>query len=61
MTTGVRVLSRLQLPPDLLARFRPERDSNDKAEIAFYTGCNLLKTPHIALLCFDIIDRKSVV
>ena len=22
----------------------------------FYTGCNVLKTPHIALLCLDIMD-----
>jgi heterodisulfide reductase subunit D len=60
MTTGVRVLSRLQLPPDLLARFRPERESNEKPEIAFYTGCNLLKTPHIALLCFDIMEALGI-
>jgi heterodisulfide reductase subunit D len=58
--TGVRVLSRLQLPPDLLARFRPERESNEKPEIAFYTGCNLLKTPHIALLCFDIMEALGI-
>jgi Fe-S oxidoreductase len=60
MTTGVRVLSRLQLSPDLLARFRPEQDSNEKPEIAFYTGCNLLKTPHIALLCFDIMEALGI-
>src|ERR1700757_1858111 len=52
MTTGVRVLSRLQLPPDLLARFRADDGSDGEApDVVFYTGCNLLKTPHIALLC----------
>src|SRR4029077_5459487 len=56
MTTGVRVLSRLQLPPDLLARFRPGDDTDEAPDVVFYTGCNLLKTPHIALLCFDIMD-----
>jgi heterodisulfide reductase subunit D len=25
-------------------------------ELVFYTGCNVLKTPHIALLCLDIMD-----
>ena len=61
MTTGVRVLSRLQLPPDLLARFRADDDSDDEApDVVFYTGCNLLKTPHIALLCFDIMDALGV-
>ena len=29
MTTGVRVLSRLQLPPELLARFRPDDEDPD--------------------------------
>ena len=61
MTRGVRVLSRLQLPPDLLARFRPEEDAPGEApEVVFYTGCNLLKTPHIALLCFDIMDAMGI-
>jgi Fe-S oxidoreductase len=58
MTTGVRVLSRLQLSPELLARFRTEDEAD--AELTFYTGCNLLKTPHIALLCFDILDALGV-
>ena len=62
MTTGVRVLSRLQLPPELLARFRPDDDEPDDAppDVVFYTGCNLLKTPHIALLCFDIMDAMGL-
>ena len=61
MTTGVRVLSRLQLPPDLLARFRADDASVGEApDVVFYTGCNLLKTPHIALLCFDIMDALGV-
>lgn len=62
MSTGVRVLSRMQLPPELLARFRPEEDSDDPTppDVVFYTGCNLLKTPHIALLCFDIMDAMGI-
>ncbi|HXT81290.1 MAG TPA: (Fe-S)-binding protein [Acetobacteraceae bacterium] len=57
MTAGVRILSRLQLPPDLLARFRSDEDDDEAPpDIVFYTGCNLMKTPHIALLCLDIMD-----
>ena len=62
MSRGVRVLSRLQLPPDLMNRLspssHPERDA--PADIVFYTGCNMLKTPHIGLLCLDVLDRLGV-
>jgi heterodisulfide reductase subunit D len=59
MTKGVRVLSRLQLPPDTLARFR-KGDEEPAPEVVFYTGCNVLKTPHIALLALDIMDAMGV-
>jgi len=29
-------------------------------DFVFYTGCNVLKTPHIALLALDIMDALSV-
>ncbi len=62
MSRGVRILSRLQMPPETLARLRgqgePPRQS--PPEIVFYTGCNILKTPHIALLCLDVLDMLGV-
>jgi heterodisulfide reductase subunit D len=61
MTKGVRVLSRMQLPPELLARFRSDDRLNEvQADVVFYTGCNLLRTPHIALLCFDIMEALNI-
>jgi Fe-S oxidoreductase len=60
MTKGVRVLSRLQLPPDTLARFRPDNTDEDAPEIVFYTGCNVMKTPHIVLLALDIMDAMGI-
>ncbi|RXF70983.1 (Fe-S)-binding protein [Hansschlegelia zhihuaiae] len=60
MSRGVRILSRIQLPPAVLARFEREDPGETAPEVLFYTGCNLLKTPHIALLCFDILDALSV-
>ena len=61
MSRGVRVLSRLQMPPETLARFAPPRRERDRpADVVFYTGCNVLKTPHIALLCLDILDLLEV-
>jgi heterodisulfide reductase subunit D len=59
MTKGVRVLSRLQLEPDMLARFRGE-DEEPAPEVVFYTGCNVMKTPHIVLLALDIMDAMGV-
>ena len=61
MSRGVRVLSRLQMPPETLARFAPPREvRGHPPDVVFYTGCNVLKTPHIALLCLDILDLLGV-
>ena len=59
MSRGVRVLSRLQLAPDILERLSPKSHPGDKnvPDVVFYTGCNMLKTPHIGLLCLDILER----
>lgn len=54
------VLSRLQLSEESLIRLgqKPSREpeSAELPDVVFYTGCNVLKTPHIALLCLDIMD-----
>ena len=60
MTKGVRVLSRLQLPPDMLARFHADDGDGVAPEVVFYTGYNVLKTPHIALLALDIMDAMGI-
>ena len=65
MSRGVRVLSRMQLPPDLLARINPRPRRGERLpaavpDVVFYTGCNVLRTPHIALLCLDVLDALGV-
>ena len=61
MSRGVRVLSKLQLPPETLARFTPSRaPRTSPPDVVFYTGYNVLKTPQIALLCLDILDLLEV-
>ena len=60
MTKGVRVLSRLQLSPETLARFRAGDDDGPAPEVVFYTGCNVMKTPHIVLLALDIMDEMGI-
>ncbi|MAF48552.1 MAG: (Fe-S)-binding protein [Rhodospirillales bacterium] len=64
MSRGVRVLSRLQLAPEDLARLgqgkaAPE-DEPAESDFVFYIGCNVLKTPHIALLCLDVLDALGM-
>lgn len=60
----VRVMSRLQLDDTDLSRLAPSAASiaeiETPPEVIFYTGCNVLKTPHIALLCLDILDLLKV-
>lgn len=63
MSKGVKMLSRLQLPPEVLARLNPApaRPTSDASpDLIFYTGCNMLKTPHIGLICLDVFDRIGV-
>ena len=60
MGRGVRVLSRMQLPAGVLKRFRSEGPAEAPPEVVFYTGCNVLKTPHIVLLSLDILDALGV-
>src|SRR5919112_756377 len=47
MSSAVKVLSRLQLPADLLAGFtQPAATAPEPApDIVMYLGCNVLKTP----------------
>jgi len=62
MSRGVRLISRLQMSPELLNRLNPSSHPDRPAppDLIFYTGCNMLKTPHIGLLCLDVLDRLSV-
>ena len=58
-------LSKMQLSDAQLARLgqNPSAERPTTAEppdVVFYTGCNVLKTPHIALLALDIMDAVDV-
>jgi Fe-S oxidoreductase len=61
----VNHISRLQLDDALLARLgqgtkQPAADPAARPDFVFYTGCNVLKTPHIALLALDIMDALGI-
>ena len=62
MSRGVRVLSRLSMPPEILERLSPRShpERAEPADVVFYTGCNMLKTPHIGLLCLDVLEKLDL-
>ena len=67
---GVNVLARMQLDADELSRLgqqvndRLENGSTakpgERPDFVFYTGCNVLKTPHMALIALDMMDGLGV-
>jgi Fe-S oxidoreductase len=64
MNRSTRVISRLLLPPELIERLSPRlrtpEEYGSQPEIVFYTGCNVPKTPHIALLVLEVLDALGV-
>ncbi|HYS85659.1 MAG TPA: (Fe-S)-binding protein, partial [Bradyrhizobium sp.] len=60
ISRDVTVLSRLQLDGEVLERLGQKSASVsapvEAPDFVFYTGCNVLKTPHIALLALDIMN-----
>ncbi|MGH7045642.1 MAG: (Fe-S)-binding protein [Stellaceae bacterium] len=64
MGRSTRVISRLQLAPEVVARINPPLRAADEygaaPDIVFYTGCNVIKTPHIALLVLEVLDALGV-
>jgi heterodisulfide reductase subunit D len=66
LARDVNQLSRVLLDDALLARLgqgtkgaKPTA-ADTPPDFVFYTGCNVLKTPHIALLALDIMDALGV-
>ena len=64
----VTQLSRIQLDDALLERLgqgakcaESAQEKRQEPDFVFYTGCNVLKTPHIALLALDIMDALGVI
>jgi heterodisulfide reductase subunit D len=64
LSRDVTALSRLQLDGEVLERLGQKSASvstpAEAPDFVFYTGCNVLKTPHIALLALDIMDVLGV-
>jgi Fe-S oxidoreductase len=62
----VATLSKLQLTGEVLGRLGQRTNApaiasdSEDPDFVFYTGCNVLKTPHIALLALDVMDALGV-
>ena len=67
---GTNVLARMQLDEAELARLGQQvndrlqngstANPGERPDFVFYTGCNVLKTPHMALIALDIMDALGV-
>ena len=55
MAQAVRLLASMQLPSETLKRILAPAEKRT-AVVLFYTGCNVLRTPHIVLNVMDILD-----
>jgi Fe-S oxidoreductase len=57
-------ISQMQLSDEVLTRLGQKPGGSPAPDtvpdFVFYTGCNVLKTPHIALLALDIMDTLGV-
>jgi Fe-S oxidoreductase len=64
VSRDVTMLSHLQLDTEMLERLGQKSAAvsapTETPDFVFYTGCNVLKTPHIALLALDIMDALGI-
>jgi Fe-S oxidoreductase len=59
MSHSVRLLASMQVPSAALARVMARRREG-AADFVFYTGCNVLRTPHMVFNVMDILDALGV-
>ena len=59
MAQAVRLLASMQLPSETLKQILAPAEKRT-ADVLFYTGCNVLRTPHIALNVMDILDALEL-
>jgi heterodisulfide reductase subunit D len=59
MAQAVRLLASMQLPSETLKKILAPAERRT-ADVLFYTGCNVLRTPHIVLNVMDILDSLEL-
>jgi Fe-S oxidoreductase len=59
MSQAVRLLASMQMPSEQLTRILAPVEQR-RADVLFYTGCNVLKTAHIVFNVMDILDMLDI-
>jgi len=59
MAHAMRLLASMQIPSEAMKRITA-RGEGRNCELLFYTGCNVLRTPHIVFNIMDILDVLGV-
>ncbi len=59
MSHAVRLLASMQMPSAELSRIMAPLERRS-ADVLFYTGCNVLKTPHIVFNVMDIMEALGI-
>jgi Fe-S oxidoreductase len=61
MAQAIRLLAGTQMLPEQFRRLTGmSADMKPRAEVVFYLGCNVLRTPHIVFNVMDILDVMEV-
>jgi len=61
MAQSIRLLVGTQMMPDQYRRLTGvSPDMKSRAEVIFYLGCNVLRTPHIVFNVMDILDAMAL-
>jgi Fe-S oxidoreductase len=62
MGEAIRLLLSVQLRPEDIRRLLPGaiHERQRPSDVVFYFGCNILRTPEIALTVLDVLDRLGV-
>jgi len=59
MSHSVRLLSSMQAPSETLARVNRQERAG-AVDFVFYTGCNVLRTPHLVFNVMDILETLGL-
>lgn len=60
MSQIIRLAVAMQMSPQRYRRLIGKEGNKDRADVVFYLGCNVLRTPVIVFSIMDILDRLDV-